>query len=139
MRNILLFGKLGLLSIFFLIQAEGFAQFSQEWVARYNGPLNSTDVAQSIAVDASGNVYVTGSTGFFTESDYATIKYYPAGVMLWEARYNGPRNALDEAWALTLDADGNVYVTGASTGLSSLDYATIKYNSAGVLQWVARF
>jgi len=113
----------------------------EQWVARYNGPGNDYDSADAIAIDSSGNVYVSGgSYGSGTESDYATIKYNNAGVEEWVARYNGPGNDNDEALAIALDSLGNVYVTGYSIGLETdNDYATIKYNSAGVEQWVVRY
>jgi uncharacterized delta-60 repeat protein len=115
----------------------------QQWVARYNGPANFTDVAYAIAVDASGNVYVTGqsdSGGQGSNYDYATIKYNADGQEQWVARYDGPANDGDAAYALAIDGSGNVYVTGVSVGSGTgADYATIKYNSAGQQQWVARY
>ena len=65
-----------IIALTLLISSPPKAQVTQEWVARYNGPENSTDVANSIAVDVSGNVYVTDySNGSGTAVDYATIKY----------------------------------------------------------------
>jgi uncharacterized delta-60 repeat protein len=112
----------------------------QKWVARYNGPGNIDDEATAVAVDDSGNVYVTGfSYDANTDYDYTTIKYNAAGQQQWIARYNGPDNYGDKAAAMAIDPAGNVYVTGWSANAGSLDYATIKYNSDGQQQWVARY
>lgn len=108
------------------------------WVARYNGPANRFDRAAAIAVDNSGNVYVTGrSSDPDFSRHYATVKYNSTGQQQWVARYNGPGNH-DEAKAIAVDGSGNVYVTGESFGMR-WDYATIKYNSSGQEQWVARY
>ncbi len=125
--------------IFLAIVNVANAQVTQEWVARYNGPGNNTDIAYSLVVDGLGNVYTTGwSYGNGTLFDYVTIKYNSAGVQQWVARYNRPGNGWDEASSLDVDGSGNVYVTGSSTGSGTdEDYTTIKYNSLGVEQWVA--
>jgi hypothetical protein len=109
-------------------------QVQPEWVARYNGPGNNDDSAYDIAVDHSGNVYVTGvrAWGAGASQDYVTIKYDSNGNKLWAAEYNGPGNATDLANAIDLDDDGNVYVTFT-------DFATIKYDKDGNELWVARF
>jgi len=111
----------------------------EKWVARYIGPTNSFDGAYAIAVDGSGNVYVTGeSKGSGTGEDYVTIKYNTNGKQLWIARYNGPAKKWDYANAIAIDSSGNVYVTGASYG-TSYDYATIKYNTNGKQLWLKTY
>ena len=99
------------------------------WVRRYNGPGNGNDRANDLAVDGSGNVYVTGySYGSGSYHDYATIKYTSNGDIAWVARYEGPGNGDDKAWDLAVDEWGNVYVTGESDwGVTQYDYLTIKY------------
>jgi uncharacterized delta-60 repeat protein len=134
MRNCtLLFG------LIFTISASVFAdEPNQLWVARYNGPGNNYDSAAAMAIDDSGNVYVTGySEGDVTNNDYATIKYSPDGNQLWVARYN---NGNDIAQSLVVDSSGNVFVTGYSDGnWTDYDYATIKYSPDGNQLWVARY
>jgi hypothetical protein len=114
----------------------------EQWVRRYNGPGNSTDIAYSMASDTSGNIIVTGqSLGNNTSYDYATIKYNTNGDSLWVRRYDfGPGgNRYDAAVALAVDRAGNSYVTGSSSSSTFNDYATIKYNSSGNPQWVQRY
>ena len=114
---------------------------NQLWAARYDGPANNYDYAQAVALDNSGNVYVTGySYDAAADFDYATIKYNPAGSQLWAKRYNGPANYSDYAVGLAVDNSNNIYVTGYSSGNNTgFDYATVKYDSAGNPLWVSRY
>jgi hypothetical protein len=111
------------------------------WTNRYNGPGNSQDHAQAVAVDGSNNVIVTGySWDSGSDFDYATIKYSSAGVPLWINRYNGPGNSYDYANAVAVDGSNNVIVTGFSVGSGGYyNYLTIQYSSAGVPLWTNRY
>jgi len=125
-----------------LVSAVGLnAQVTEEWVARYDGLANGLDIAKALAIDDEDNVYVTGySDGSGTNSDYATLKYNSSGVEQWAARYDGPASFQDGGRAMAIDGEGNIYVTGMSWGSgTSDDYATVKYGSTGVQQWVARY
>src|SRR4051812_12456520 len=58
----------------------------------------------------------------------------------WQARYAGPGPSVDRGEDMVMDASGNVYVTGIGVGTSgNFDYITIKYNAAGVQQWIAQY
>jgi hypothetical protein len=110
------------------------------WTNRYNGPVNDNDGATAMAVDGSGNVFVTGySYDSGNSFDYATVAYSGAGLPLWTNRYNGPGNSYDNAYAVAVDGNGNVFVTGSSNGGLNYDCATIKYSGAGVPSWTNRY
>jgi uncharacterized delta-60 repeat protein len=114
----------------------------EQWVAHYNGPGSGYDEAHALVVDNSGNIYVTGeSLGSGTSIDFCTIKYAPdSNIPLWVARYNGPNNNSDYAYAIALDSNDNIYVTGQDRGNETFrDYATIKYDPNGNEIWVARY
>lgn len=102
-----------------------------EWVKRYNSPGDGDDVSSGIAVDLSGNIYVTGwSMGDETGDGYATVAYDSSGNELWVARYDGPVHGDDAANGIAVDPSGNVYVTGESVGYETgKDYVTIKYST----------
>jgi dienelactone hydrolase len=130
---------------------------SVAWVKRYNGSGSLDDRPEDVAVDSSGNVYVTGRVndllkdvasnkgttgpdsagpepkmvikrGISSESDFCTVKYYPNGDTAWVMRYEGSSKGNDYPAAIALDALGNVYVTGSSSAAeTSADFATIKY------------
>lgn len=105
--------KLWLLLPLLLLPAILFAQVSQEWVARYDGPSHSIDEVKAMAIDAQGNVYVTGSSiDDAQEENYLTIKYDSNGTVQWVASYNGPGDRYDIPQAIAVDSQGNVYVTG---------------------------
>ena len=130
---------------FFVLRQESFAQVTQEWVARYNSSGNRSDIVTAMVIDASENVYVTGyscSGPYIGDHDFVTIKYNSSGVQQWVQTYNGPGDSTDIAVGIAVDGSGNVYVTGKSfeSGVHpTYDYATIKYNSSGVQQWVHRY
>ena len=110
---------------------------AEQWVNRYNGSANSADAAFALALDHSGNIYVTGfSSETLTSRDYATIKYNAEGIEQWVIKYNGTANSDDAAIAIAVDDPENVYVTGVSVGVGTgLDFATIKYSqSTGISQ-----
>jgi len=111
---------------------------SQLWSRFYEGTGNGNDFMESMVIDAAGNLYATGRSRGSSSDDYATVKYSPAGTLLWSARYQG--SSTDQAFALVVDDAANVYVTGQSnSGLNGYDYVTVKYNNAGIQQWLKRY
>jgi hypothetical protein len=113
---------------------------SRIWGTYYGG--DDSDYATAIAIDASGNVYLTGLT--FSTTDIAStgayqtvrggsrdafiVKFSSSGSRLWGTYYGG--SSEDSGDALATDASGNVYVAGstysttdiASTGAWDVTY-----------------
>jgi hypothetical protein len=121
---------------------------TQQWAKTYDGTAYQYDTPTAIVGDASGNVYITGSSiSSLTYDDFTTIKYDSSGNQLWVAFYDGS-GFYDCAFSIALDADGNVYVAGQSQAHTvgrpevpevQSDFATVKYDQNGNLVWVARY
>ena len=119
----------------------------QDWlIAKYNASgtiqwqrvLGGTnyDVAQSVAVDSSGNVYVTGHTGTTgTDDDVLIVKFNASGTIQWQRKLGGI--GYEYGYGIALDSSGNVYIGGqtGSTGAGQNDFLIAKYNSGGSIQW----
>lgn len=108
-----------------------------DWVRRYNGPANKDDFAAALALDGSGNIYVTGRSN----GGFATLKYDPAGNQLWVKTLPDILVYANKgAYDLALDKYGNVYVTGVIwDGEASTCWGTVKYDSAGNQLWFRNF
>lgn len=83
---------------------------------------NGYHFSSSIAVDGSGNVYITGRSSttwgspvqaFTNGSDAFAAKLDPSGVLLWNT-FLGGAGTDDEAPSVTVDGSGHVYVAGYS-------------------------
>ncbi len=91
------------------------------WTQTYDNPAHTWDQGYGVAVDAAGNVYVTGFQDYALNPNIWLRKYDTDGNILWTETYNSP--AADIGQSVAVDTAGNVYVTGNSDG----DIILLKY------------
>ncbi len=99
------------------------------WATYYGGL--SDDKANSITTDATGNVYLVGTTtsqtdiasGGFQNTfaggvDAFIVKFNTSGMRLWSSYYG----SIDNEWGYSIvtDAFSNVYIAGETTGFSNI-------------------
>jgi uncharacterized delta-60 repeat protein len=111
------------------------------WTRSYNDSnFNQYDQANSLAIDANGNVVVAGESdsdvSSITNDDFLVVKYDANGNLLWNRRFNDAGNTTDRAEKVVIDASNNIYVAGRSNNGTDDDYCLIKYNGAGTQQWI---
>ena len=118
---------------------------TKQWTEQLGTP--SSDAANAVATDSSGNVYVAGVTyGVLGDqnkgnSDLFVVKYNSSGTKQWTEQNGTDR--WDEARGVVTDSSGNVYVVGGTKGAKlngvnkrgMTEAFVIKYNSSGKRQW----
>ena len=126
-----------------------------QWHTFYGS--DSSDRGNGIAVDTSGNVYVTGTSSatwgtplnpHSGSSDIVVLKLDTSGTYQWHTFYGSNTSDLDKydsGYSIALDTSGNVYVTGYSGATwgsplnphrgGSPEIMVLKLDGSGTYQW----
>ena len=93
------------------------------------------DEMRAIALDASGNLYVTGNGFRSGDWDLYTARYRPAdGVQEWATWYDG--SGYDQSYDIAVDHSGVSYVAGNTNDLAQPDEALlVKTSASGAFVW----
>jgi hypothetical protein len=115
---------------------------SQQWVRRFETARN--DIAKDVEVKGN-HVYVTGfadGANQFNGNSIYTVKYDLGGIRKWDDTismqaniYDGSATNREEGYSLTVDAAGNIYITGVSKSMATFKYQFVDeltYN----MQWM---
>ncbi len=114
---------------------------ANQFTVRFNGIPNKDDYINNMVIDASGNVYLCGTSSTVSSGNEGVlIKYNNSGTEQWVAKYNYS-GAFDDGFEdIKTDNNGNVFVCGYSESNTNVsNYTTIKYTSGGAVSWVQRY
>ncbi len=97
-------------------------------------------VAEGVAIDQSGYIYVVGKllNSTYSREDAFILKLSPDGTVLWEKGYYSRFDGYpfsEEAFGVAVDEVGNIYVAGFTENISTSYALLLKFNSNGVLLW----
>lgn len=111
-------------------------------------------MANDMAIDRDGNVYLAGYSGDSGPNTYSVVKIDNGGKQKWVRYFGGPGSLAEDfefygsddlAPAITVDQEGSVYVSGVGwTSDKEADFAgnhfiTIKYDPGGRRKWIRRY
>jgi hypothetical protein len=115
------------------------SNFGLEWVKTYDSE-GLEDIAKSIGCDAFGNVYVAGHSKTVQEGDaFIVLKYDAQGSEVWKKSYKPHEYDGAQAADLKVMPTGDFYLSGTIQKGTNTDFATLKYNKEGQIEWEKRF
>lgn len=111
----------------------------------------TSDYLAAMVVDASGNLFINGTTGAALygqtagmSNDMFALKLNAAGAVQWAAQIAGDGD--ESGGDLALDAAGNLYITGSTNpsidsdaGAGGFDVVLAKFDNTGARQWIRQF
>jgi len=108
---------------------------TEQWVYRYNGRVNSFDVAYCVTCGADGNIYAAGVCD--SNHQFLVLSLTPAGTRRWTYKYDGPGSIENCGRAIASGRDGNVYVAGFGVGNGTWkDFTVVSLTNTGEERWV---
>jgi|GEM_PF-4333111 len=128
----------------------------EQWFTEY-GSVDGADAAAGVAIDPSGNVYITGVTNAtldlnsddpLTGGDAFVAKFNSSGEFLWDQTLGTPNqsNVQEYGRAIAIDPAGSVYITGQTDGTlpgqtsaGGRDGFVARYSFDGTQIWVKQF
>jgi uncharacterized membrane protein len=103
----------------------------RQWASYYGGVGN--DVGNALAVDASNNIFIVGSTasssgissnGFQNlpsgGADAFLVKFNSSGIRQWGTYYGAIQN--EDGYSCAIDVTGNVYLAGRTANTTNIAY-----------------
>ena len=116
------------------LDATGFGTLGK--VTTNIGNAGRADFGQAIALQATGEILVGGYTFNGANNDFALLRYTDAGDLDTSFNADGKvttdvGGAGDEAYGMTLDAIGNILLTGRSFNGLNYDFALVRYLPTG--------
>ena len=119
------------------LAAQPTALIQNTWGGWSGSPESIGDRGEDVAVDSSGNIYVTGHTDSFGagREDVVLLKYNFSGSLEWQRTWGGSN--FDLGSGVVVDSSQNIYVTGttSSFGAGTEDVFLLSFSSSGSLQW----
>lgn len=117
----------------------------KQWIRQLGSA--ATDEAYALAVDTSGNAYITGLTAGNLDGntgaggyDMFLVKYDTTGTKQWTKQLGTASD--DYGCGVAMDSSGNIYVAGTTAGgiggnvnAGGNDVFLVKFNAAGTVQW----
>lgn len=105
--------------------------------SRAFGSADSQESANALAIDADGNIYVTGTGKGVGDNDIYTVKYNKDGVEKWVRTFAGPGASYDNPVAISTTAKGKVVISGVGLVGSDTNILTAQYSASGAFEWSA--